>query len=132
MHHKLLIFLVALFSFAGTVLAQDHQEVQKQFETQFQEMDERLELTDAQREELRPILESHFHEAQAVLEKHGLDKRQTSSPGPRKLMALRSDMQPLNEQTDRRVGAVLSDEQMDEYRDIQEERRARMRARLRG
>jgi len=100
------------------------------FQEQMLETATRLDLSEAQRAELEPLLLDHFEETERLLEKHGFDHRSGKPPGRRQLLALSRDLRPLREQTDREVEAILSKEQMSEYHDIQEERRAQMRSQL--
>lgn len=101
------------------------------FEVQMQETAERLGLDDAQRAELEPVLRAHFDEVRTLLGEYGLDRRPTRPPGHRQLMELANELEPLREQIDRDLQAVLSEDQMAEYRQLQKERRTRMRTRIR-
>ncbi|MEM6648083.1 MAG: hypothetical protein AAF730_17705 [Bacteroidota bacterium] len=96
---------------------------------------DQLDLTETQRETVRPIMESAFAERLAVMEKHGVDPAQLQSgkrPGLRTLRRMKKDMDALNKSTEEELNAVLTDEQMEQWRAIEKERQDRMRAQLRG
>jgi len=128
---RALVSLIALIGLSNPTLAQGNDPAEDPFQRQFEDMVERLVLTEPQRTELEPILRGHFLELQTLLEKHDLDRRRSNRPDRRALLAFRSDAQALNETTDAQVEAILSPVQIETYRDIQDERRARLRAQLR-
>ena len=128
MRHIIRLIILSLVGFPAWAIAQADSAGIAEFQDQMHQMAERLDLTESQRAELEPILQAQFEQTRALLERHGLDRRPASPPGRRQLLALSRDLRPLRERTDRQVEAILSDEQMTEYRDIQRERRDRMRA----
>ena len=130
MYRIALTFLLALLGLPATAVSQQDQVELADFQKQMQETAARLDLSEAQRAELEPILRASFQETERLLEQHGIDHRSGNPPDRRQLLALSRDLRPLREQTDREVEAILSKEQMSEYHDIQEERRAQMRAQL--
>lgn len=125
--------LAALVSIglSSPTLAQHNNLAEDPFQHRFQEMAARLDLAESQRTELEPILRSHFLELQALFEEYDLDRGRSRRPSRSKLLAFRGDAQALNQHTDAQVEAILSPAQMEAYRDIQDESRARMRAQLR-
>ena len=130
MNRIALTLVLALLCLPTTAVSQQDQVELADFQKQMQETAARLDLSEAQRAELEPILRARFQETERLLEQHGFDHRSGNPPGRRQLLALSRDLRPLREQTDREVEAILSKEQMSEYHDIQEEQRAQMRAQL--
>jgi len=128
---RTLFLLIVLIGLSNPTFAQSSHGAEDPFQHRFQEMVERLDLADSQRTELEPILRMHYLELQALLEEHDLDRRRSHRPDRRTLLAFRSDAQALNQRTDGQVEGILSPAQMETYRDVQDESRARMRARLR-
>lgn len=107
----------------------------EQIRARMQETRERLNLTDEQIEEVAPILRAGFEAQMEVLEEHGIDIRNRSGERNRlrfrQLRRLRGDLDDVRERTVEELSAVLSEEQIEVYKEIQEERRQAMRARLR-
>ena len=95
----------------------------------------RLNLTDQQVDQVRPILRAGFDAMLEVLEEHGIDIGDRSGSGRRlrfrQLRRLQRDLDAVDEQTIEDLGAVLNDEQIENYKEIQEENREAMRERLR-
>jgi hypothetical protein len=62
------------------------------------------------------------------------ESRQGSAekPGLRKMRAMRKEMNAVRENTLGELEQILSDEQLEEFKNIQEERQAEMRERMRG
>ena len=109
------------------------EEASERFHAQLQETEERLQLTDEQKETVRPILEEAYGQRQAVLKKHGVDLESTEKadrPGRRTLRRMRNDLQEVNKETQRELEEVLTSEQIKQWEALQEERRAEMRKKL--
>ncbi len=91
----------------------------------------RLNLTDKQVDQVRPILRAGFDAMLEVLEEHGIDIGNRSGSGRRlgfrQLRRLQRDLNAVAEQTIEDLGAVLNDEQIEIYKEIQEENREAMR-----
>ena len=62
-----------------------------------------------------------------ILKSYGFSKDTRPKLSLRKKLALRSDMNELRDQTEQAVSVILNDQQMDEFLEIQEENRNRMR-----
>ena len=95
----------------------------------------RLNLTDEQAEQVEPILMAHMEKRMGVMQKHGFSQGARSSGkqvGFRQLRAVKRDMDKINKQVERQLAGVLNKEQLKEYKRIQEQQRAEMRARLQG
>lgn len=109
-----------------------------ELEARIEQTRKRLNLTDEQIVRIEPILESNFEATMLVLENHGIEfdpdvpREQRERPGFRKMRAISRDLQAVREETAAEMAEVLTDEQMAEYRKIQEERRAELRERIRA
>ncbi len=97
---------------------------------------ERLMLTDEQVEKIGPILRKGI-EAQAELfaeqgfARGGARSRQGGLPNLRQMRKLRREIDAIRESTLRELGEVLDEKQLAEYREIQKERQAELRKRMR-
>ncbi|MEM9301712.1 MAG: hypothetical protein AAGE01_06355 [Pseudomonadota bacterium] len=132
MHRFALLLLPLLLGLPIVAGAQTGTANTEAFQARMAENAARLNLTDEQRADLEPILRANFEETRALLQKHGLGQGATERPGLRQMRALQKDMKPVRERTDRQVAEILSDEQMAEFRLIQDERREQMRAEIRA
>jgi hypothetical protein len=132
MNRIALLLTLTLFGLPSTAVSQEDPAGTAVFEKRMLETATRLDLSDAQRAELEPLLLDQFEETRRLLERHGLDEPSANRPNRRQMLALARDLKPLRERTDREVAAILSEEQMTEFRKIQEERRDQMRARFQG
>lgn len=109
-----------------------------ELEARIEQTKQRLNLTDEQLAQIEPILESSFEATALVLENHGIDlnpdvpRDQRERPGLRKMRAVSKDLQAVREETAAEMAEVLTAEQMEEYRKIQEERRVALRERIRA
>ena len=126
--------IVAIGITPATAAAEDDHAAQ--LEERLAETKARLGLTDEQIEQITPILEAGFEAQMAVLDRHGIDLEdrgtgESERIGFRAMRALRGDLQEVRADTLEELGDVLTDEQMAEYRKIQEERRAELRERIR-
>lgn len=97
-------------------------------ERRFQELSDRLELTDDQKPEVRSILADDRESRLSILRENGVDIEAGDRPSMFTMMGMRSDMSALNARTRENLSAILSTEQMDTYDTIVSERRAEMRA----
>lgn len=91
-------------------------------EEQFDRIKERLALSEQQAEEIRPILEESRDKIQALREKYQEQSRSRSS-----MEAFRAEMEDLRTETDESLASVLTDAQLEEYRNMQGERREKLR-----
>lgn len=100
------------------------------------EMVERLELSDVQIEQIKPVLEAGMEQQQALLENYGIDLSDEGSGSPglgiRRARAIRKEMTTLREGTRNSMQQILTQQQMDEFLKMQEERAAEMRERIRA
>ena len=124
----LLLLLLAAPLYAQ--IAAPSEEARERMRAQIEESLERLHLTDAQRETVRPILEESFAQRLAVLEKHGIDLENQDAndrPGFRTMRKLGKDMDNVRKDTEKQLQAVLTADQMNLWKELEEERCARMR-----
>lgn len=122
---------------ASTALGQEEARTE-QLEELRQRLEEArtlLDLTDAQVEQVRPILRAGSEAILGVLQEHGIDLRDPSGGanrlGFRQLRRVQRDLNAVREQTLEDLDEVLTDEQLESYKEIQEENRQAMRERLR-
>ena len=105
------------------------------FQQRLEEARTRLDLTDEQVGQVRPILRTEFEALLDVLQEHGIDLQAGSGGAGRlgflRLRRVQRDLNAAREQTLEDLDDVLTDEQIETYREIQEENRQAMRARLR-
>ncbi|MEL7538817.1 MAG: hypothetical protein AAFM91_17355 [Pseudomonadota bacterium] len=95
---------------------------------------ERLSLSDAQVEQMAPIIEKSVAEQQEILLKYGVDPSNpggaSTSIGFRKARSMRHELEAVRETTVRSLEGILTAEQLAEFNLMQEERRAEMRKRM--
>ncbi len=105
-------------------------------EEMFAETKARLDLTDEQAEQITPILQSNFESRQAVLLKYGIDLESRKPPaqklGFRKARTLGKELEKVGASTEKALKDILTKEQMREYKAMQNERKNKMRERLRA
>ena len=124
-HILLLLLACAAFPSAGNAYPTAEQREQR-----MEQIVERLDLSDEQREQIRPIMENSAKQRRAVLEKHGVGPGKPE-PDRETKRAIHTDMQPVRAETEQQLATVLSDEQMEEFRQIRQELRDEWRARRR-
>lgn len=119
---------------SAMAFAQSSEEVQAQLEAQleaqFEETAERLDLTPQQKAELTPILMDSMEQRTEIMEEAGIESGQR--PTRQQMMTMRTDLQTLQKDTIEQVSAILTDEQMEEFMLIQQERADEMRAQMQG
>ena len=109
----------------------------EQLEQRIAEIRERLALTGEQEEAIAPILKAGLEAQMAVMEKHGFDPEARADgvkrrrPGLRAARQLRRELDAVRADTVESLSEVLTPEQIEEYRKIQEESRQEMSRRLR-
>ena len=85
----------------------------------FTELKERLQLNDAQEEEILPIIDENTEKRQKIMEEY---RRQDLS----NRHEMENKMDELQETTEKQVEKILSDKQMDLYREMKDEQRIHM------
>ncbi|MCZ6485554.1 MAG: hypothetical protein O6826_07655 [Acidobacteria bacterium] len=91
-------------------------------EEQIERLKERLDLSDQQAEELRPIFEESREKLQALREQY-----QDQSRSQETMEAFRSEREALQEETNQKLATVLSDGQLKDFQEMQGEARANLR-----
>lgn len=86
----------------------------------FATMKARLNLTKEQEEKIRPIIDASMEKKQTIFKKHGEQERKN-------VRILEKDMQALDQDTEKQLGSVLTEEQLKDYQKIHEERCQEMR-----
>ncbi|QIA08700.1 hypothetical protein [Draconibacterium halophilum] len=90
---------------------------QAMVDRQIEDMDENLDLSNEQEEKIREIMEESFENMAAMRE-----EMQNSGAG---FEGMREQMQKSREEQNKKMKAVLSEEQWEKYQVMQEERRER-------
>lgn len=130
-----MVAVAVLATSATQALAQDiSDERLGDFEERIEELQTRLGLTDEQLEEMRPVIAKNFEKTLQAFDEAGLEQGGggASSLGRRDRIRLGRQIRDIQEETVKKMRDILTDEQMDEYEEIQEERREELRARMQG
>ncbi|MEO1080961.1 MAG: hypothetical protein AAFY29_15495 [Pseudomonadota bacterium] len=117
---------------ASVAVAQEEtvgEERRAQFAEYLEEMVARLELSEQQQADIEPIIRESVGKRQAIMESYGIGNGER--PNPRKLRGMRGEMQDLQQETRTELSEILTDEQMEEYLALQEERQEKMREEMR-
>lgn len=97
---------------------------------------QRLNLTEEQTKLLTPVLEKSLESQKAIFAEYGISPSDRVNGGEklsfREMRALRSDMSAIQKDTMQSVEEILNDEQMAEFKVMQDERRAEVRQRIMG
>jgi hypothetical protein len=96
---------------------------------------ERLSLTDEQVEQIKPVMEESFAERNAILASYGIDLDNpggSGRPSFRQARAMRGEMEAVRSDTLAKLDGILSQEQLEEFKLMQEEQRAEMRERMKA
>jgi hypothetical protein len=119
---------------SATVNADDDRAAMAQ--EQMQQTFDRLELIDGQIEQVKPVLQASASTQRKILSRYGMDPQSRENaagkPGLRQMRAMRDEMDAVRESTLSELAAVLSDEQLEEFKLIQKERQAEMKERMRA
>jgi hypothetical protein len=96
----------------------------------------RLDLTDDQVDQVSPVLEESLRARKKVLSSYGIDLENRSGPqsriGIRQARAMRKELGAIQEETLNELSGILSAQQMEELKMMQEERKAEVRERIRA
>ena len=108
-----------------------------QAEQRIEEAKVRLNLSDEQLEQLAPVLEQSTNAQRTIMASYGIDLDDLNDPGApkqrlgfRQAREMRGEMEAVRANTFGQLEGILTDEQLDEFRRMQEERRAEMRKRI--
>lgn len=83
------------------------------------QLQEQLNLTDEQVEQIRPIFEEEFEKREELFQKN---QGQGQGQGPESRKALDEELQKLQEETEKQLEEILTEEQMTLYRKMLDER----------
>jgi len=128
----------AAYSDSATVVktASQNESPSAALEDIFAETKARLNLSDKQVEQVEPILRSSFESRRANLLQFGIDIESRKPPaqklGFRNLRTLSNELKKVSSSTSRKLDDILTKEQMSEYTTMQNERKSKMRERLRA
>jgi len=125
MKKYLLMFILLLPALSA---ADDrHEQAMQRVQENIAAATERLQLSDDQVEKLRPILVDDAEKRIAIVRQYAIDENgERIRPSGKDARAFRSGIKVVNEQTNKALAGVLSVEQLEEYRQLQSERRAAM------
>ena len=122
-----LLFLTILLTGASWANAQEP----TQLEARMEETRSRLNLTEDQITQLKPILEAHFEAQMAILSKYDLgEQNRENRPDIETLRALRRELDENKTKTAASLTGILSSAQMAEFEEIQAERKKQIQERL--
>ncbi|MEM9056618.1 MAG: hypothetical protein AAGD86_04025 [Pseudomonadota bacterium] len=101
-------------------------------------MQQRLALSDAQVEQVQPIIAAGKEQQRQILASYGIDLSSEGGPrlGRRDMMSMRDEMQAARKDMLGELGTVLSDAQLREFEKLQQElsveQRNALRSRMKG
>jgi hypothetical protein len=105
-------------------------------EERLAEAEARLELSDEQLEQVKPVMEAAVEAQRSVLTRYGIDLEAEGGPesklSMREARKLKKDLGKVREETLEQLDDILTDEQLDEFQEMQEEKRQEMKSRIRG
>ncbi|MGJ5817472.1 hypothetical protein [Paludibaculum fermentans] len=99
------------------------QQKMERAQERLQQIKDRLKLTPEQSEQVRPIVTEEFQQLKAIRDKHSGDSNRRGK------LKMAREMRDVQSDTDKKLGKVLSKEQMEELKKMREEWRQQMRER---
>ena len=132
---NVMIVLALTLTTVSTASAAD--ERRENIAHQIADMKNRLALNDTQTEQITPILEKSANARKEILKEHGIDL-ENFDPDRRKKLSFRekrqlgSKLKASRNTTQEELEQILSDKQMDEYRQIQQERKDKLREHMKN
>lgn len=131
------VMIVLALTLTTVGIASANDEHRENIEHQIADMKNRLALNDTQTEQITPILEKSADARKEILREHGIDL-DNFDPDHRKKLSFREKRQLGNQlkasrkATQEKLEQILSDKQMDEYRQIQQERKDKLREHIKN
>lgn len=125
----------AIFVSAQTAKASERQlseEQRAQIVDRVDELNKRLNLSEDQREALEPIFAESIEDRMIVLDAYGVSPGKKPNLRFRQMRALRGELNNLRNDLTENVSEILSDDQLTEFIDMQDEFRDRMRAQFKS
>lgn len=105
-------------------------------EERIAEVRSRLNLSEEQMKQVRPVLQEAGEAQRTVLKKYGIDLDAENSPMPKLGMRdgrkMRGELQKVQADTMIRLEGILTPQQLKDFQTIQQERSEAMRKRIRG
>jgi len=105
-------------------------------EGRMQEAQARLNLSDAQIDQMAPIMERAMQAQKDIMARYGMDPESRNGsgnrPGLRAMRAMKQEIAVVRSDTRAALEPILSDGQMAEFQRMQEERKDEMRDRVRS
>lgn len=126
-----LIVSAAVLPSADAQERQLTEEQRARLEQYLEQVRARLNLTEAQRAQLEPVLRRSFEERAEIMQRYGVGGDNSQRPGLRQARAMKSELEEARKKSDPEIEKILDDRQMAEYRKIQEEMRDQIRQRMR-
>ncbi len=127
------VALVALVLVGPPAVADEDRAAQ--VEQRMEEARTRLNLSDEQVDQVAPLLEESMRAQQNIMESYGIDPGNQAGMekiGLRQARAMSRELNAVRSSTVDALGGVLTDQQLDEFKAMQEERKAEMRERMRA
>ena len=121
------IFIAGVAAAPASAQNVDTQALQEQMAEQIEAAKQRLNLSEDQIPQVEAILRDSGEQRRAVLETYGVDGDDGLSL--REKRRLRGEFRTIREETKSSLSTVLSEEQLAEFEQIQEEQRQELRAR---
>jgi hypothetical protein len=126
--------LIAMLAVGSLAIAGEDRAAQAQ--EQMKKTIERLDLTDEQIDRVKPILEDARASRQAIMGKYGVDPEGDAGSGKkldmRQARAMRNELNAVQDGTNAELKKILSAEQFEEFKVIQQEVRDQVRERVRS
>ncbi|MFB1487057.1 MULTISPECIES: hypothetical protein [unclassified Thiocapsa] len=134
---KSLLAIVSLITLVlASPLSTANEDRAAELKGRMQEAQARLNLSDAQIDQMAPIMERAMQAQKDILARYGMDPENRngsgSRPGLRQMRAMKQEMAVVRSDTRAALEPILSDAQMAEFQRMQEERKAQMRERMRS
>ena len=133
---SLLLFCLGSITTLSSVSADQDADRAAAFNKRLTETQQRLGLTDGQVEEMTPILKSQIKTMAATLKRYGIDPE--SGQKPEKSLS-RQDAQRMSKElelvradTHQRLASILNEEQLEDFKQIQQERKKETQKRMRS
>ena len=130
-------FVVLAWVFSGTVSAQSvelSEEQQQQIATQIETFKSQMQLSEDQAQTVGPILENSFTERLAIMNSYGINPNDPDFKRPKMstMRKMKKKMDRLEKDTKNALADHLSEDQIAIWEELENERRDRMRSRMRS
>ncbi len=129
------IALSMMMVFPGTGQAQNRtmsETSQQQLEQRLVDVSVRLNLTDSQKNQVKPILRASMQTQMDILNRYGISRSEKPSLTFRQKLSLRDEISSQRDDTNSKLSQILDKSQMHILANIQAEQRAQMMKRIRG